>query len=189
MAHARRKFEAIKEVPEAAKILKYIASLYTLEANLKYQHATVDEIRRQRQETAVPILEVIKKHLDTYLTVDTPSSALAKACEYAINRWDGLCRYCEEGYYDIDNNPVERSIRPLTLGRKNWLFVDSDTSAEDTAIYMTLCGSCNLLGITPYLYFSTILPKLRVGMSREEAEQLLPYKIAQQIKNTNAANL
>lgn len=189
MAHARRKFEAIKEVPEAAKILKYITALYTLEANLKYQHATVDEIRRQRQETAVPILEVIKKHLDTYLTVDTPSSALAKACEYAINRWDGLCRYCEEGYYDIDNNPVERSIRPLTLGRKNWLFVDSDTSAEDTAIYMTLCGSCNLLGITPYLYFSTILPKLRVGMSREEAEQLLPYKIAQQIKNTNAANL
>lgn len=183
MAHARRKFEAIKEVPEAAKILYFISVLYTLEANLKEQKASADEIRRQRQEKAVPILECIKKHLDTYVTVDTPSSALTKACQYAIERWDGLCRYCEEGYYDIDNNPVERSIRPLTLGRKNWLFVDDDTSAEDTAIYMTLCGSCNLLGITPYEYFMDILPKLRIGMSREEAEELLPYKVAQRLRN------
>lgn len=182
MAHARRKFEAIKEVPEAAKILYFISALYTLEANLKEQQASADEIRQQRQEKAVPILECIKKHLDMYVTLDTPSSALAKACRYAIDRWDGLCRYCEEGYYDIDNNPVERSIRPLTLGRKNWLFVDDDTSAEDTAIYMTLCGSCNLLGITPYQYFMDILPKLRIGMSKEEAESLLPYKVANRLQ-------
>lgn len=181
MAHARRKFEAIKEVPEAAKILYFISTLYTLEANLKEQKASADEIRRQRQEKAVPILECIKKHLDTYVTLDTPSSALTKACRYAIDRWDGLCRYCEEGYYDIDNNPVERSIRPLTLGRKNWLFVDDDSSAEDTAIYMTLCGSCNLLGITPYRYFMDILPKLRIGMTKEEAENLLPYKVANRL--------
>lgn len=182
MAHARRKFESIKELPEAAQILKYIAALYTLEANLKYKKATVEEIYQQRQEKAVPILDFIKKLLDTYVKKDTPSGSLAKACNYALERWDGLCRYCEQGYYDIDNNAVERSIRPLTLGRKNWLFVDSDESAQDTAIYMTFVGSCNLLGITPYSYFMTILPRLHQGMTAEEYEKLLPYKIAEEQK-------
>ena len=182
MAHARRKFEAIKEVPEAAKILKYISVLYELEANLKFQKASVEEIYRQRQEKAVPILDLIKKLLDAYVTVDTPSGSLTTACNYAIERWEGLCRYCEKGYYDIDNNAVERSIRPLTLGRKNWLFVDSDESAEDTAIYMTFVGSCNLLGIAPYIYFNTILPRLHSYMNTEEYERLLPYRIAEELK-------
>ena len=65
----------------------------------------------------MPILGFIKLMLEKYKTVDTPQSALAKACNYALERWDGLCRYCEEGYYEIDNSAVERSIRPLTLGR------------------------------------------------------------------------
>lgn len=84
--------------------------------------------------------------------------------------------------YDIDNNAVERSIRPLTLGRKNWLFVDGDESARDTAIYMTLAGSCNLLGITPYKYFMAILPQLHTGMTNEEYERLLPYAIAEKMR-------
>ena len=79
--------------------------------------------------------------LEKYRTADTPASALARACDYALERWSGLCRYCDEGYYEIDNNAVERSIRPITLGRKNWLFVDSDESARDAAVYMTLIGS------------------------------------------------
>ena len=154
MAHARRKFEQIRDTsPEARQVLEYIATLYELEANLKYANADHDEIRRQRQEKAVPILGFIRLMLEKYRTVDTPASALAKACDYALERWDGLCRYCDEGYYEIDNNAVERSIRPITLGRKNWLFVDSDESAKDAAVYMTLIGSCSLLGIAPYKYF------------------------------------
>ena len=184
MAHARRKLEQIKDTsPEARKILEYIATLYELEANLKFADADHDEIRRQRQEKAVPILGFIKLMLEKYKAVDTPQSALAKACNYALERWDGLCRYCEEGYYEIDNSAVERSIRPLTLGRRNWLFVDSDDSARDTAVYLTLIGSCNLLHIAPYKYFCTILPKLHADMSPDEYSQLLPYKIAQQMKN------
>ena len=184
MAHARRKLEQIKDTsPEARKILEYIATLYELEANLKFAKADHDEIRRQRQEKAVPILGFIKLMLEKYKTVDTPQSALAKACNYALERWDGLCRYCEEGYYEIDNSAVERSIRPLTLGRKNWLFVDSDDSARDTAVYLTLVGSCNLLGIAPYQYFCTILPRLHANMTYDEYTQLLPYKIAEQMKN------
>lgn len=188
MAHARRKFEAIKDVPEAAKILEYIQLLYLIEANLKYRKASFDEIRRERQEKAVPILDFIKKMLDTFRTVDTPAGALADACNYAIARWEGLCRYCEEGYYDIDNNAVERSIRPLTLGRKNWLFVDSDDSAVDTAIYMTLAGSCNLLGIKPYEYFMEILPKIKSDMTEEEYTELLPYKVAEKMKRGTPTN-
>ena len=184
MAHARRKFEAIKDSsPEAQKVLYYIAVLYMLEANLKERKATHDEIRAERQEKAVPILAVIRKLLEKYKTVDTPKSALTQACNYAIERWDGLCRYCEEGYYDIDNNVVERSIRPITLGRKNWLFVDSDESARDTAIYLTLIGSCNMLGIEPYKYFETILPRLRDNMTPEQLTAMLPYKVAEELKN------
>lgn len=183
MAHARRKLEAIKDTsPEARKILEYIATLYELEANLKFAKADHDEIRRQRQEKAVPLLGFIKLMLEKYRTADTPQSTLAKACNYALERWDGLCRYCEEGYYEIDNSAVERCIRPLTLGRRNWLFVDSDDSARDTAVYLTLIGSCNLLGIAPYKYFCTILPKLHENMTADEYTQLLPEKIAELMK-------
>jgi transposase len=182
MAHARRKFEQIRDTsPEARKVLEYIATLYELEANLKYANADHDEIRRQRQEKAVPILDFIRLMLEKYRTVDTPASALAKACGYALERWDGLCRYCDEGYYEIDNNSVERSIRPITLGRKNWLFVDSDESAKDAALYMTLIGSCNLLGIAPYKYFEYILPRLNGNMTKEEYKELLPYKVVGKI--------
>lgn len=183
MAHARRKFEAIKDSsPEARKVLEYIAVLYMLEANLKDRNATHDEIRRERQQKAVPILEVLRKMLEKYKTADTPQSTLAKACDYALERWDGLTRYCEEGYYDIDNNVVERSIRPLTLGRKNWLFVDSDESARDTAVYLTLIGSSSMLGIEPYKYFMTILPRLRDNMTKEQLTAMLPYKVAEELK-------
>ena len=81
-----------------------------LEANLKEQGATHDEIRAERQEKAVPILDVLKKLLEKYKTVDTPKSALTQACNDALERWDGLCRYCEEGYYDIDNNIVYHNL-------------------------------------------------------------------------------
>ena len=77
---------------------------------------------------------------------------------------------------------VERSIRPITLGRKNWLFVDSDESAKDAAVYMTLIGSCSLLGIAPYKYFEYILPRLHGNMTEEEYKELLPYKAAKEIK-------
>ncbi len=155
---------------------------FFFEANLKYAGADHDEIRRQRQEKSVPILGFIKLMLEKYRAVDTPASALAKACDYALQRWDGLCRYCDEGYYEIDNNAVERSIRPITLGRKNWLFVDSNESAKDAAVYMTLIGSCNLLGIAPYKYFEYIQQRLHNNMTEEEYKELLPYKVAKEIR-------
>ena len=95
MAHARRKFEQIKDTSaEARKVLEYISTLYELEANLKFRQADHDEIYRERQEKAVPILRFIKLLLEKYQTIDTPASALVNACKYALDRWDGLCRYC-----------------------------------------------------------------------------------------------
>ena len=79
------------------------------------------------------------------------------------------------------DNTVERSIRYITLGRKNWLFVDNDESAKGAALYMTLVGSCNLLGIAPYRYFEYILPRLHDNMTKEEYKELLPYKVAKKI--------
>ena len=81
------------------------------------------------------------------------------------------------------DNLAERSIRPITLGRKNWLFVDNDESARDTAIYLTLIGSCNMLGIDPYTYFETILPRLRDNITTEQLTAMLPYNLAEELKS------
>jgi len=76
----------------------------------RYRQAGCDEIYRERQEKAVPILGFIRLMLEKYRTVGTPASALTKACDYALERWDGLCRYCDEGYYEIDKGGIAMLI-------------------------------------------------------------------------------
>jgi len=104
MAHTNRKLEQIKDTaPEARKVLGYIVTLYEFEANLKSAQADHDEMRRQWLEKTVSILSFIRLMLEKYRTVGTPQSALAKACSYALERWDRLCWYCEVAYYEKDN--------------------------------------------------------------------------------------
>lgn len=124
MAHARRKFENIKSLypQDIPIILKYFSLLYQIEANLKDRHASVEEIKKEREEKSKPILNDIEHWLKQKSLETTPKSALGEAISYTLTRWEKLCAYTTNGIYQIDNNPVERSIRPITLGRKNWLF-------------------------------------------------------------------
>ena len=104
----------------------------------------------------------------------TPKSSLGEAISYTLKRWDKLCAYVTNGMYNIDNNPVKRSIRPIALGRKNWLFIKSDESGEDLAVISTLIQTCELLGKNPKYWLSKTFSKI-VGQNNYDPETLLPY--------------
>lgn len=175
MAHIRRKFvDAQKSNPLAGEAVKYIATLYALEENLKACEATADEIRAERKRLAVPILNGIEAWMKTAYMTCTPKEPLAVAIKYALSLWPRVMRYTEEGYYHIDSNPVERGQRPSVLGRKNYLFSQNDRGAEDNAIFYTFMVSCENLGINPRRWLQDTLERIRPDMEEEQLIGLLP---------------
>lgn len=175
MAHVRRKFEtALKSFPEAQKGLDYIALLYMLEANLEDDGADHRLIAQQRMEKAYPILQ----HMENWMTQTydkiTPKSLLAKAIEYAFGMWPRICRYCSDGHFQIDNNGIENAIRPIALGRKNYLFAGNDNGAEDNCIFYSLLGSCLQAKIEPELWFIDVLQKIPTLNNPVDWNALLP---------------
>lgn len=175
MAHIRRKFvDAQKSNPLAAEAVKHIATLYTLEENLKAAGVTADEIRSERQRLAVPLLNGLELWMQTALLTCTPKDPLAVAIKYALSLWPRATRYTENGIYLIDNNPVERGQRPSALGRKNYLFSQNDRGAEDNAIFYTFMVSCESLGINPRQWLEHALDNIRPEMDEELLEKLLP---------------
>ena len=175
MAHIRRKFvEAQSSNPLAAEAVKYIATLYTLEANLKEAEATEETIRAERQRLAVPVLDGIKAWMRTALPTCTPQEPLAKAIKYALSLWPRVMRYTEQGHYHIDSNPVEQGQRPSVLGRKNYLFSQNDRGAEDNAIFYTFIVSCENLGVNPYQWLKDTLQRIRPDMDEANLRDLLP---------------
>ena len=176
MAHIRRKFvDAQKSNPLACEAVKYIATLYTLEENLKAADATADEIRAERRRLAVPILNGIEAWMKTAYMTCTPEEPLAVAIEYALSLWPRVMRYTEEGYYHIDSNPVEQGQRPSVLGRKNYLFSQNDRGAEDNAIIYTFMVSCDNLGINSRQWLQDTPQRIRPEMDETELIRLLPY--------------
>lgn len=171
MAHVRRKFEtALTTTPQAQKALDYIALLYMLEGNLKEQGADYEQIRKEREQKAYPILQQMENWMKQTYNNCTPKSPLGEAISYAFGMWPRISRYCKEGYFNIDNNGVENSIRPITLGRKNYLFSGNDSGAEDNCVFYTLLGSCLQAGIEPHTWLSKTLetiPKLKAPINWE----------------------
>ena len=108
---------------KADMALNWIQKLYRIEASAK--EVPEGERYRIRQSEAKPIIEKFKLWLDSSLLTVAPSTALGKALTYLANQWDRLSAYIEDGSYPIDNNAAERSIRPFTIGRKNWMFSKS----------------------------------------------------------------
>jgi transposase len=142
-AHARRKFvEACPYDRELAEFaLKKIGLLYDIERQCKEKALSYDQIATLRREQALPVLNDLHSWmLQTYTSV-LPSSHIATAIGYSIARWQELCHYVNDGRLKIDNNPVERSIRPVALGRKNFLFAGSHKGAERLAIIYSLTGT------------------------------------------------
>jgi len=175
MAHVRRKFfEAKDSKPaEAAEMLERIRLLYKLEASVDPgpQH----DLQRlcMRQEMAVPQLSAMKERLDAWAVSILPKSPLGKAVGYAINNWARLVRYTEDPRFPIDNNAAEQAIRPVALGRNNWLFMGSEAGGKAAATYMTLLATCKRAGVNPFLYFQDLFGRI-MSHSTHKLEELLP---------------
>lgn len=174
-AHARRKFEsALSEDKRLAdEALDYIRLLYEVEANLKARGAPPDEIAEERKRLSYPVLLHFEKWMkDTYQKV-TPKSLLGKAISYTFSIYHRLVRYVSDGRYQIDNNGIENTIRPLAVGRKNYLFAGNHTTAGDTALYYSLLVSCKQVGVDPAEWLLDILNQIKERKT-DELDNLLP---------------
>jgi transposase len=174
-AHARRKFVAASEAkdPRAEVALGLIRQLYAIERELprllppaadpvaQEQRQQREEQRRcWRQQQAEPLLAQLRKWLHEQRLQTLPKSALGQAIGYALNNWEALCRYLEQGYLAIDNNLSERTLRAIALGRKNWGVLGSDTGGQTAAMLYSVVGTCKHLSIDPFVYLREALPAL-----------------------------
>lgn len=162
-AHARRYFEQAlnNDKQRADYVLRQIQILYKIEESAKEQKLSNEERQKWRQENATPVLNTIKEFLDKNVESILPASAIGKAFGYTIKRWDKLLAYAFHGEVEIDNNLIENAIRPLALGRKNYLFAGSDESAERAAIVYSLFATCKLHGINPYEWLTDVFHRIK----------------------------
>lgn len=176
-AHARRSFVEIAQAgdPRAAIFLAYVQKLYEVERRATEDGVDHEERRRRREEHSKPVLEKIGKWCaDTYNT-EPPKNALPKAIAYVVNQWQALNRYVEDGRLPIDNTMVERALRGIALGRKNFLFAGSDAGAERAATIYTLLATCKLNGVSPFAYIADVLRKLEMErFPKSRLHELLP---------------
>jgi transposase len=176
-AHVRRKFFDLYEAhasPLAAEALQRIGALYGIEAQIRGRPP--DERRQMRQGRARPLIDSLQQWLESSLAKLSKKSEVAMAIRYALGRWTALLRYCDDGRLEIDNNAAERALRPVALGRKNYLFAGSDAGGERAAAIYTLIGSAKLNGLDPEHYLRHVLGCMADYPINRIAE-LLPWNI------------
>lgn len=176
LAHARRKYfdlNAAQPNPIALEALKRIADLYAIE----HQGKDLDSATRTdlRQEQAQPQLQSMHDWLlQTRVTVAN-GGGTAKAIDYSLRRWTAFSRYATDGRLPIDNNPVENVIRPIALGRKNWLFTGSERAGKRAAAIQSLLGTAKLNGLDPAAWLRDTLEKLPTCLN-SQIDSLLPLR-------------
>lgn len=195
MAHARRKFDEAKTTdPERSHIvLAWIGRLYEIEREAKAEiersleqlaergppdaatkHRLSEEItHRLRQERSRSLAEKLGEWLETATGQVLPKSPIGMAIGYARSNWIALTRYLDAGYLSIDNNAAERAMRPIAVGRKNWLHLGSDRGGKTAAVLLSLVQSCRALGVEPFAYLRDVLDRVSTHPHRRIAE-LLP---------------
>jgi transposase len=144
MAHARRKFEEAKDndVARSQKALIYFQALYHIEAGARENNLSPDQRKELRFNDALPIFNALGKWMVEENKKVLPKSKIGQAFQYAINRWDSLSNYFMDGNLEIDNNLIENAIRPIAIGRKNYLFAGSHQAAQRAAMIYTFFGIC-----------------------------------------------
>ena len=151
MAHARRYFEKAldNDHKRASHVLKQIQRLYTMERKLKDRNSCDHVKKRYRGLYARPVLMDLKSWLDSNSIQVLPKSAIGKAMTYTIKLWPKLTAYINHGKYQIDNNLIENAIRPLALGRKNYLFAGSHKAAQKAAMFYSFFATCKINNVEP----------------------------------------
>lgn len=178
MAHARRKFdESLKnDKPRAEYALGTIQKLYAIERHAREQEMKPEKRKELRQEKAVAILEEFHGWLKENISTTLPQSAIGKAIGYTLNLWSRLIRYLDDGRYEIDNNLIENSIRPVALGRKNYLFAGSHEGAQRAAIMYSFFATCKINNIEPFDWLTKVLTRIP-DHSIQRLEELLPQNL------------
>jgi transposase len=178
MAHARRKFHdlhANHRSEIAAEALVLFGELYEVEREAREQRLDAIARQRLREMRARPIAGTLREWLIRHRLKVPDGSATAKAIEYSLGRWDALTRYLEDGDLPIDNNWVENRIRPVALGRSNWLFAGSLRAGQRAAVVMSLIQSAKLNGHDPYRYLKDVLERLPTQLA-SRLDELLPHR-------------
>ena len=175
MAHARRKlFEAheLNGSQIAGQAVALIAKLYEIER----LGAEIEPEARWllRQQRSRPVADALRTWLTEQRQKLANADATARAIDYSLSNWRALTRYLDDADVPIDNNAAENSVRPLCVGRKNWLFVGSQQAGERAAVVMTLIESAKLNGHDPWAYLKDVFERLPTFKQRD-LEQLLPH--------------
>jgi transposase len=177
-AHARRYFfeaHVDDESPAAYLLLQKISGLFAIEADISGRPP--EERLAVRTARSVPLLEMLKAEFEDKHSRVSQKLKLGKALNYALTRWDALTRYTTDGRLDICNNAAERAIRPLALGRKNWLFAGSDSGGERAAKMYTLIETAKMNGIDPEAYLRAVIARIADHQTKS-IDQLMPWNIA-----------
>ncbi|WP_176026002.1 IS66 family transposase, partial [Robbsia andropogonis] len=175
MAHARRKFyelHASNKSQIAEKALQHIGQLYEIEREV--QDLEPDERHERRQRRSRPIADALHTWMLLQRQQVSEGAAIAKALDYSLRRWEALTRFLDDSQLPIDNNWAENQIRPIALGRKNWLFAGSLRAGKRAAAIMSLVQSAKLNGHDPYAYLKDVLNRLPTHPARQ-IDDLLPH--------------
>jgi transposase len=176
-AHARRQFNDLYQAcdsPIAKQALEKIAQLYAIEKSIRGKPKEQREQVRQTQ--AAPLLASLHQWLkEQYASVSTKSD-LGKAIAYSLNRWQALINYASDGRIEMDNNIIERQIRPIALGKKNWLFAGSDNGGHRAAAMYTLLNTAKLNGINPERYLTYVFERIN-DHKVNQIDELLPWNV------------
>ena len=167
------------DAPIATEALKRIADLYAIEAEMRGRSA--DERRNVRQDRTRPLVEALKTWMEVKLAAVSQKGKVAEAIRYALSRWDGLCRFIEDGRVEINSNIVERAIRPLAINRKNALFAGSDGGGEHWAILASLIETCKLNNVDPEAYLTDVLARLVEDHPANRLDELASLELGQSL--------
>lgn len=183
MAHLRRKFHDAMEAKDtrAAVAVAMIQELYAIERQATQDGVHAEERTRRRQTQSRTVLERLRLFIDSVAPAAPPKSPLGKAVTYALRQWPTLVRFVDDGRLPLDTNHVERLLRNVAVGRKNWLFAGSDQGAHRAAIVLTVLGSAFLAGIRDvWAYLREVLAHLSSGWPAARLGELLPAAWAEQ---------
>ncbi len=184
MAHVRRKFHDVIKLKASAvadEALARIGALYDIEDRIRGM--TAHERRDLRQQHARPILDALKVWMVDALPTVPQKQKLAEAIRYALSRWEALGVYIDDGRVEIDNNIAERAMRPIGIGRKNWLFAGSDVGGERIANILTLIETAKMHGHNPEAYLTDVLACIR-DHPANRLDDLLPWNMGPRAQAT-----